>query len=35
MRGDVPSAGWAGWFYGTDRWSDGESFQITDLHLVT
>jgi Family of unknown function (DUF6544) len=33
----VPSAGHFGWFYGTDRWPDGEFFRyrITDLRLVT
>jgi hypothetical protein len=33
----IPSAGRAGWFYGTDRWSEGEFFcyQFTDFHLVT
>jgi hypothetical protein len=33
----IPSAGRAGWFYGTDRWSEGEFFryQVTDFHLVT
>jgi len=33
----IPSAGRAGWFYGTDRWSEGEFFrsEITDFHLVT
>jgi hypothetical protein len=33
----VPSAGRAGWFFGTDRWPDGEFFRyrITDLRLVT
>jgi hypothetical protein len=32
----IPSAGTFGWFYGTDRWPDGEFFryQITDLTLV-
>jgi len=32
----VPSAGRLGWFYGTDRWQDGEffRFEITDMHLV-
>jgi TusA-related sulfurtransferase len=31
----IPSAGRFGWFFGTDRWSDGEFFryQITELHL--
>lgn len=33
----VPSAGRAGWFYGTDRWPEGEFFRyrITALELVT
>jgi len=33
----IPSAGRAGWFYGTDRWDEGEFFraEITDYHLVT
>jgi hypothetical protein len=33
----IPSAGRAGWFYGTDRWDEGEYFryEITDLRLVT
>jgi hypothetical protein len=33
----IPSAGRAGWFYGTERWSEGEFFryQFTDFHLVT
>ena len=32
----IPSAGSAGWFYGTDRWPDGAffRFEITALHLV-
>lgn len=32
----IPSAGRFGWFFGTDRWSDGEFFryQITQLQLV-
>lgn len=32
----VPSAGRAGWFFGTDRWPGGEFFRyrITDLRLV-
>ncbi len=32
----IPSAGRAGWFYGTDRWNEGEffRFEITDFHLV-
>ena len=32
----IPSAGSAGWFYGTDRWPDGRffRFEITDLHLA-
>jgi hypothetical protein len=31
----VPSP--AGWFYRTDRWTEGEFFraEITDYHLVT
>ena len=31
----IPSAGRFGWFFGTDRWCDGEFFryQITELHL--
>jgi Family of unknown function (DUF6544) len=31
----IPGAGWAGWFYGTDRWPDSAFFryQITDLRL--
>jgi hypothetical protein len=34
---NVPSEGRFGWFYGTDRWPDGEFFRyrITDLRLVT
>jgi hypothetical protein len=34
---NVPSDGRFGWFYGTDRWPDGEFFRyrITDLRLVT
>lgn len=33
----VPSAGRAGWFYGTDRWREGEFFryEFTGYHLVT
>jgi hypothetical protein len=33
----VPSAGRVGWFYGTDRWSQGEffRFQLTALELDT
>jgi hypothetical protein len=33
----VPSGGRAGWFYGTDRWPEGEFFryQLTALELVT
>jgi len=33
----IPSAGRAGWFYGTDRWDEGEFFrsEITDYHLIT
>jgi len=33
----IPSAGRAGWHYGTDRWPEGVFFQyeITDLELVT
>jgi hypothetical protein len=33
----IPSAGRAGWFYGTDRWNEGEFFRskITDYHLVS
>jgi hypothetical protein len=33
----IPSAGRGGWFYGTDRWSEGEFFryEFTDFHLVT
>ena len=33
----IPRAGRAGWFYGTDRWSEGEFFryEFTDFHLVT
>ena len=33
----IPSSGRAGWFYGTDRWVEGEFFrsEITDCHLVT
>jgi len=33
----ILGAGHAGWFYGTDRWNEGEFFrsEITDFHLVT
>ena len=33
----IPAAARAGWFFGTDRWPDGEfiRYRITDLHLVT
>ena len=33
----IPSSGRAGWFHGTDRWSEGEFFrsEITEYHLVT
>jgi hypothetical protein len=33
----IPSAGRAGWFFGTDRWSEGEffRFEITQHSLVT
>jgi hypothetical protein len=33
----VPAAGRAGWFYGTDRWTDGEFFryQLTSMELLT
>jgi hypothetical protein len=33
----IPCAGRIGWFFGTDRWPDGEFFRvrIVDLHLVT
>ena len=33
----IPSAGRAGWFFGTERWSAGEFFrcEITDYRLVT
>lgn len=33
----IPSAGRAGWFHGTDRWSNGEFFryEMIDFHLVT
>jgi hypothetical protein len=33
----VPSAGRIGWFYGTNRWSEGEffRFQLTALELIT
>jgi hypothetical protein len=32
----IPSAGRMGWFYGTERWDEGEffRFQITDLKLI-
>jgi hypothetical protein len=32
----VPSAGRFGWFFGTDRWSQGEFFRyrITELQLI-
>jgi hypothetical protein len=32
----IPSAGRAGWFYGTDRWDQGEFFryELTDLRLI-
>jgi hypothetical protein len=32
----IPSAGRFGWFYGTDRWSDGEFFRyrITELQRI-
>jgi hypothetical protein len=32
----IPSVGRVGWFFGTDRWAEGEFFryQITDLHLL-
>jgi TusA-related sulfurtransferase len=32
----IPNAGRFGWFFGTDRWSQGEFFryQITDLQLI-
>jgi hypothetical protein len=32
----IPAAGRVGWFYGTDRWPEGEFFRyrITDLRLV-
>ncbi len=32
----IPSAGDAGWFFGTDRWDDGRFFksEISDFHLV-
>ena len=31
----IPSAGTLGWYYGTDRWPEGEFFryEITALHL--
>jgi hypothetical protein len=33
----IPSAGRGGWFFGTDRWADGEfmRYEITDYRLVT
>ena len=33
----IPATGRIGWFFGTDRWPDGEFFRyrITDLDLVT
>lgn len=33
----VPSGGRAGWFYGTDRWTEGIFFryQVTDLELIS
>jgi len=33
----IPAAGRVGWFFGTDRWHEGEFFRyrITDLQLVT
>ena len=33
----VPSAGRIGWFFGTDRWSEGEffRFQLTTLEPMT
>jgi hypothetical protein len=33
----IPCAGRVGWFFGTERWSEGEffRFEITDFHLVT
>ena len=32
----IPTAGRGGWFYGTDRWREGEFFryEFTDFHLV-
>jgi hypothetical protein len=32
----IPSEGRLGWFYGTDRWSEGEFFryEITQLRLL-
>jgi hypothetical protein len=32
----VPGAGRAGWFYGTDRWAEGEFFryELTSMELV-
>jgi len=31
-----PSAGWVGWFFGTERWDQGEFFRyhLTDVRLV-
>lgn len=33
----IPSAGRFGWFYGTERWHEGEflHFRITELHPIT
>ena len=32
----IPSEGRFGWFFGTDRWADGDfRYRITDLHLIT
>lgn len=33
----IPNVNRGGWFYGTDRWNEGEFFrsEITDHHLVT
>jgi hypothetical protein len=33
----ITSAGRGGWFFGTDRWADGEfmRYEITDYRLVT
>lgn len=33
----IPAAARAGWYFGTDRWPDGEfiHYRITDLHLIT